>query len=442
MEATDAGARRLQQQQQGAAGGRARLPLDELQCAICLDTLHKPCVNSCGHAFCFWCFHHAMNGLSKSHCPLCRAEFVHFAAVCEPLHAYIATTFPAEALQRDAQTKEEEKEFHAESPALALPKASGPEAFACVGCKGLASPPAVLTCGHVVCARLTEQWPGCPVPRCVGGAPAGNLAVCTLLDSIVVAEHSEAYSEAKGRPQGCAAELSAIPGGADQAAADEAAQATTANPADAAEMVGSRVELHGLASEAGQLLNGQRGVIEEYDEPAGRYVVVVEVLPGPRAWTSRTNRVRARPANVRPVARAAGSASSETYTHFGRGCDGCGVLPIIGRCYRCEDCSEEIGYDLCGRCFDLGFHKREAAGGRGGGGGGRFNQAHRPEHALVEVEQEETFLHALQRAHPEMTVDQIMALVQEHQQAQEPLEEGEGDGEQDEENEEDGDAAV
>lgn len=199
-------------------------------------------------------------------------------------------------------------------------------------------------------------------------------------------------------------------------------------------MIGSHVELHSLTSAAGQQLNGQQGTIAQYDAAAERFEVVL---------SASSRRLRVRPMNVRRRrepegggggAEAAGgggsssNGSSETYTHFGRGCDGCGVFPIVGRCYRCEDCSEAIGYDLCGRCFDLGFHKREPpagagggsgegeargpGGGGGGGGGGRFNQAHRPEHQLVEVEQEETFLHTLQRQHPELTVDQIIALLQ------------------------------
>ena len=34
---------------------------------------------------------------------------------------------------------------------------------------------------------------------------------------------------------------------------------------------------------------------------------------------------------------------------------------------KCCDCSEAIGFDLCGACFDKGLHKRAAAA-------GRFNQ--------------------------------------------------------------------
>ncbi len=28
--------------------------LENWKCPICLDVLYKPCVNTCGHVFCFW----------------------------------------------------------------------------------------------------------------------------------------------------------------------------------------------------------------------------------------------------------------------------------------------------------------------------------------------------------------------------------------------------
>lgn len=410
MEARDeaAGARTVQQEVQRVTSQPARaeasLETDDLQCAICLELLHKPCVNTCGHAFCFWCFHHAMNGLSKSHCPLCRAEFKHFSAVCLPLHSYITATFPVPAAARDAQTKEQEKdEFHAESPSL--PTASTcvtAQTFACAGCGALAAPPAVLTCGHVVCARVGERWHRCPVQGCVGGAPVdGTLAVCTLVESIIEVQFRQAYQQALSRPERCVAVL--------QAAKEESLQAGTEatgdgdGETDPTSMIGSQVNLHSLSSAAGQELNGQTGTIERYDDVAGRFEVIL---------SSSLRRVRVRPTNVQ---RQPGG-SSETYTHFGRGCDGCGVFPIVGRCYRCQDCSEAIGYDLCGRCFDIGFHKRPAGGGKcPGGGSGRFNQAHLPEHRMAEVEQEETILHTLQRQHPELTPDQIIALLEQAQ---------------------------
>ncbi|KAK3405962.1 hypothetical protein EUGRSUZ_K02171 [Eucalyptus grandis] len=56
-------------------------------------------------------------------------------------------------------------------------------------------------------------------------------------------------------------------------------------------------------------------------------------------------------------------------THFGFGCDYCGMYPIIGDRYRCQDCVERIGFDLCGDCCNSRCKPP-----------GRFNQQHRPEH--------------------------------------------------------------
>ena len=54
------------------------------------------------------------------------------------------------------------------------------------------------------------------------------------------------------------------------------------------------------------------------------------------------------------------------------GCDGCGMMPIVGKRYKCKDCPETIGYDLCSKCYESGCVV------------GRFNQRHTPEHQMVE----------------------------------------------------------
>ncbi|XP_056170434.1 E3 ubiquitin-protein ligase PRT1-like [Syzygium oleosum] len=55
--------------------------------------------------------------------------------------------------------------------------------------------------------------------------------------------------------------------------------------------------------------------------------------------------------------------------HAGAGCDYCGMHPIIGDRYQCQDCVEKIGYDLYGDCYNS--HCKLP---------GQFNQQHRPEH--------------------------------------------------------------
>ena len=49
------------------------------------------------------------------------------------------------------------------------------------------------------------------------------------------------------------------------------------------------------------------------------------------------------------------------------------MFPIVGRRYRCRDCREKVGYDLCGYCKEARCHD------------GRFNQKHQIHHQLEEV---------------------------------------------------------
>ncbi|GFY99500.1 proteolysis 1 [Actinidia rufa] len=58
--------------------------------------------------------------------------------------------------------------------------------------------------------------------------------------------------------------------------------------------------------------------------------------------------------------------------HIGVGCDSCGMFPIIGDRYRCKDCKEAIGFDLCGDCYNTRSKLP-----------GRFNQQHTSDHKLV-----------------------------------------------------------
>jgi len=62
--------------------------------------------------------------------------------------------------------------------------------------------------------------------------------------------------------------------------------------------------------------------------------------------------------------------------HIGVGCDYCGMFPIIGERYRCKDCKEKMGFDLCGGCYNSSAKRP-----------GRFNQQHTLEHKLENVGQ-------------------------------------------------------
>ncbi|PIN11554.1 hypothetical protein CDL12_15837 [Handroanthus impetiginosus] len=56
------------------------------------------------------------------------------------------------------------------------------------------------------------------------------------------------------------------------------------------------------------------------------------------------------------------------------GCDYCGMYPIIGKRYKCTDCFEKMGFDLCEGCYNSSSKLP-----------GRFNQQHTEEHRFTVV---------------------------------------------------------
>lgn len=51
------------------------------------------------------------------------------------------------------------------------------------------------------------------------------------------------------------------------------------------------------------------------------------------------------------------------------------MYPIIGDRYRCKDCVEKVGFDLCGDCYRTPSKLP-----------GRFNQQHTPEHEFEHIQ--------------------------------------------------------
>ena len=96
--------------------------------------------------------------------------------------------------------------------------------------------------------------------------------------------------------------------------------------------------------------------------------------------------------------------SHETFTHYGVGCDFCGVYPIVGPRYQCEQCANEefMGFDLCSKCMQNVFEhpnrKRDY----------RFAQNHTDEHRMVLVRPKPTLIHVMKSLHPELSHAQIM----------------------------------
>eukprot|EP00249_Psilotum_nudum_P036824 c8826_g1_i2 orf=679-1710(-) len=96
------------------------------RCLICLELVFKPVVQSCGHVFCFWCVHRAMNRTRQSQCPLCRRRYIHFPQVCELLHFFLMKAKPEEYNRRAQEIQDVEESNNVFSPRIVeSPKSAG-----------------------------------------------------------------------------------------------------------------------------------------------------------------------------------------------------------------------------------------------------------------------------------------------------------------------------
>ncbi|KAL4379563.1 hypothetical protein GQ457_02G004390 [Hibiscus cannabinus] len=84
---------------------------DHFICCVCLDLLYKPIVLHCGHIACFWCVHNSMNSQNESHCPVCRNPYSHFPGICETLHFLLLKLYPIAYKKREVQTLVERTYF-------------------------------------------------------------------------------------------------------------------------------------------------------------------------------------------------------------------------------------------------------------------------------------------------------------------------------------------
>ncbi|CEM29614.1 unnamed protein product [Vitrella brassicaformis CCMP3155] len=91
------------------------------------------------------------------------------------------------------------------------------------------------------------------------------------------------------------------------------------------------------------------------------------------------------------------------FVHFQVGCDGCGRLPIVGARYRCRDCHERVGYDLCGACHRENYSRC-----------GLFNQMHTSAHRmeLVQPDAVTVLLNCLHKCHPTLPLAELLSLLE------------------------------
>eukprot|EP00249_Psilotum_nudum_P015565 c25394_g1_i2 orf=275-1333(+) len=310
----------------------ATLVGEHFNCLICLELVHKPVVHACGHLFCFWCVHRTMNAYAESHCPLCRRPFIHFPRVCEQLHSFLQKTVPLEYSLRAKEVLEDEK------------------------ASGLFSP------------DLNVVHP-----------PTDNL-VLPQRERLQNLEEDDAPSE---RTQ---ASVINSPG--------------TSNHASVQDLLCGyckKLLYEPLVLNCGHVFcqictmhfgNGLRCPTCQRSHPSHVALVCLELHQFmehalPLEYIKRKEEVQA--------SRDQGTLSSEgnvkignvesgedSYyqgiVHVGAGCDGCGMMPIVGQRFQCQDCPEDIGFDLCMDCYQTDPYQI-----------GRFNQKHTSVHRIKEL---------------------------------------------------------
>ena len=375
------------------------------ECAVCLDLMCKPVVPPCGHAFCFSCGHRAMNPwAAESRCPLCRGKFRRFPRACRALHGMLQCAFPEAYAARLNEVEEETtRDFGTASPQVSLdgtevagraslagdawPPAALPGGgvegggeprrgrqegggdlsrfFGCSRCQRLLLEPVVLNCGHAMCRACFEedcrQAPVAPLPpearacrcRVCGEVQLGDLQVCQIIQRFLREEYPRQHEQ---RLRECSA----------------------------AEACGGSSE----GRTAGE------GAVPGQSEPRERLAPPdpANAVDDPSSTPVTTSA---------PVAGQDEEHPPDEFVHFGVGCDSCGAFPIVGRRYRCTDCPEAVGYDLCALCMAMGTTGAE----------GRFDQNHKPHHRMVEVPPVPTIVHKLARRNGE-SIESIMRLIE------------------------------
>ncbi|XP_062219686.1 E3 ubiquitin-protein ligase PRT1-like isoform X2 [Phragmites australis] len=308
-----------------AAPGCDDLEDTQFQCCVCLDLLYKPVVIACGHMSCFWCVHKAMHIVRESHCAVCRQPYKHFPSICQLLHHLILKLEPADYKRREKEVLEEEKRIETFSPQIieflnSKNNEIGKDGENRLEDSRTRSPQEVSSNGNIVdehSKKIKLEDVSCPLCQEMLYQPAvlncGHVYCVSCLSSL----NEEALK---------------------------------------CQVCGS---LH-----PGEFPN----VCLDLDHFLEEYFPAEYKSRGEKVQFKKGQRDREGSSSESSRARYDDDLSN---IHIGVGCDSCGVYPIRGKRYKCQDCTELIGFDLCETCYNSSSKLP-----------GRFNQQHTPDHRM------------------------------------------------------------
>ncbi|KAL2619600.1 hypothetical protein AAZV13_08G316300 [Glycine max] len=330
---------------------------DSFVCCVCLDLLYKPIVLSCGHMCCFWCVYNSMSCLRESQCPVCRNQYYHFPTVCQLLHFLLLKIYTAAYKRRESQTLEEEKKSGFYSPQFDPDTCESQAKF---GHSGIPSSSSILNLTSNSCNVGTSE--------------------CLEQSGSTANEGDEGTIFSNREPD------------------------IIGTPAKGKKLPQEELSLQQKLSVADVTLYCQICVINIDDEmlrckvcqsphPRGLPKVCLELdhfleEQFPEEYGQRRDAIELQQIKVKPDTPSSCSldggkkpentdwwSDPDSKVHIGVGCDFCGMFPIIGDRYRCIDCKEKMGFDLCGDCYASRSKLP-----------GRFNQQHTSEHKFKLVQ--------------------------------------------------------
>ncbi|XP_071719032.1 E3 ubiquitin-protein ligase PRT1-like [Rutidosis leptorrhynchoides] len=314
----------------------------DFKCCICLDLICKPVVLACGHLSCFWCVFKSMNTRRESRRPLCRHSYHHLPSICWLLHFLLLKLYPVVYQKRETQIMEEEKASGMFSTQfdryIVLSRSSEP------------MPSLECTTSDNNCNKNDEVIENLTVEGCTERVSVTDV-LCRICKEIlyqpVVLNCGHVFCEVcivgvTNEECRCPVCQSVHPNGCPKVCCDL-----------------DRFLEHHLSEE----YVAKRASINQLISTSEQEIASTGSMQVTNGGESST------------VFMSEHVSSSGRKLHFGVGCDLCGMYPLIGDRYKCTDCSEEIGFDLCEDC-----HNSSPAL------PGKFNQQHKPEHKLVLIE--------------------------------------------------------
>ncbi|KAK8462648.1 hypothetical protein SEVIR_1G242900v4 [Setaria viridis] len=297
---------------------------------VCWDILYKPVVISCGHMSCFWCVHKAMHIFQESHCAVCRQPFKHFPSICQLMHHLLRKLDPADYKRREEEVLEEEKRIEMYSPQI----------IEFLNSKN--------NVGNDADNRNEDSKTRPPQEVSLNGSVVDDHSKKIKLEDVSCPLCKEMLYQPAVLNCGHVYCVSCLP-----SLTEEALKC---------DVCGS---LH-----PGCFPN----VCLDLDHFLEEYF--------PAEYESRGQKVQSKKGQCNREGSSSGTSSAKGSSraqhdddllniHIGVGCDSCGEYPIHGKRYKCKDCTELIGFDLCGACYESSLKLP-----------GRFNQQHTPDHRM------------------------------------------------------------